>query len=262
MKISTCYNYKPIYRQPAFGSTCRYYVTPNGKEIGNNTWILREDLEWKRLTEFEIGHFKDKEKVNIIQFASSDGSEGYTKIMSLLNNRHHKDVEKFFPIMAYDIDDHIICKANSKHLSLSDKDIERMKANNIDFRKYFTRRDIYSDPTNPHYRYLKSNPDILLGPLESFKVSEDLTSKIKFQIGDMFELLPKIKDEGNTILMCRNILGYFKNPEIESFVQEAGKVLKPGSLLEIGFLEQSTPIKKYLGNNSFLKVMKNVFLKV
>ena len=49
----------------------------------------------------------------------------------------------------------------------------------------------------------------------------------------MFELLPKIKDEGNTILMCRNILGYFKNPEIESFVQEAGKVLKPGSLLKL-----------------------------
>lgn len=263
MKIFPYNNYRPVKHQPAFGSTDRYYVNEKGLEIGNNTWLFREDLDWDTLTEFEIGHFKNKEKVNIIQFAPSDGSEGYSKIMSLIGNRHRKNVDKFFPIQAYDIDEHIISKARSGYLSLSEADRTRLKMHNVNFNSYFKRRDIYSEPKNPYYRYLQSNPDILLGPLESFKVSEILTNKINFQIGDMFELLPKIKDEGNTILMCRNILGYFINPKIESFVRMANIVLKPGSLFQIGFLEEKhTPIEKYLKNNSFIKVMKNVFLKV
>lgn len=263
MRISSNYTFTPKTVKPSFGSTDRYYKTPEGKEIGNNTWVFRDDLDWKKVTQFEIGHFKKKKKVNIIQFAASDGSEGYTKIISLLENRNRHKVDKFFPIMAYDIDDHIMSKAQSGYLGISQKDLERFKTHCVEFSKYFTRKKEYTDPNGKYYRYIQSHPDMLLSPLEPFKVSDILTNKIKFELGDMFKILPTIKDDSNTILMCRNILGYFDNHIIQNFIEEAGKVLKTGSLFEVGFLEATTHnFEKMMNRNSFMKIMKNVFMKV
>ncbi len=78
---------KPKYKScPAFGTNARIYKTQTGIEMGTLTYPFRDDVDWKKLTEYEINHFKNHDRVNIIQFASSDGSEAYSKIISFLES--------------------------------------------------------------------------------------------------------------------------------------------------------------------------------
>ncbi len=51
--------------------------------MANITCTFRIDLDWADFAKLEIENFKHKDKVNIIQFASSDGSEAYTQIIVL-----------------------------------------------------------------------------------------------------------------------------------------------------------------------------------
>ena len=104
MKIQTI-NYQQYPNKFSFGSCARFYTTTNGDEFGTNSWFFRDDIEWKRLAKYEKNHFCNINRVNIIQFASSDGSEAYTQIISLLENYPNKNSDKFFPIKAYDIDE-------------------------------------------------------------------------------------------------------------------------------------------------------------
>ena len=72
-----------------------------------------------------------------------------------------------------------------------------------------------------------------------------------------------MEDNSNTILMCRNILGYFDENKIEEFIKMVGQKLKKDSLFLIG--EHDTRIsfiERYLGENGFTKVMKHVFKKI
>ena len=81
----------------------------------------------------------------------------------------------------------------------------------------------------------------------------------------MFNLLPKIKDDSNTVLLCRNILGYFADNEakLEDFIRTAAQVLKKGSVFVIGKLDTDlTNIDSILQKNSFLKMQKYIYVKV
>lgn len=254
-------NLLPNGNKISFGSTDRFYKVGK-KEIGNNSWVFREDIDWRDLAEFEISHFRNKDKVNIIQFASSDGSEGYTQIISLLENKKKANVDKFFKIMAYDIDNFIVQKALSGDLSISEKDISRFQSNSINYKKYFLRKREANGLT-PEGRALQSNPNAILGSYESFKVDDVLKDKICFQQGNMFEILPKIKDDSNTIVLCRNILAYCEENIVKSFIDTANQVLKPGSLFIIGKHDTDfTKIEQILPKSSFLKIMRNVYLRV
>lgn len=232
------------YNKPAFRSiSCEYKL--NGKEMGLYTCMFRQDLDWQRLARFELENFKDKDKVNIIQFAPSDGSEGYTKILSLMQ-ANPLEAEKFFPIQAFDINENIVKCANSGYINLSKKDLERMDDIRIPGIKYFTMFSIYND-------YLPSVDKSL------YKVGDELTRRIQFNTGDMFEILPKIKDDSNTIILCRNSLDYYESDEIIKFIKQASKVLKEGSLLITGALEQIDFIKLSMRQHGFTEIMKNVY---
>ena len=266
MKIMPAYSYNTICKKPvSFGSTDSYYTTETGKEIGNNTWLFRDDINWYNLAELEISHFQHKDKVNIIQFAASDGSEGYTQIMSLLENSKRKDVSKFFPIQSFDINEFIINKAQSGKISLGEKDIQHLLNNSINISKYFERMPFSFNLSGRELEALKNNPYKIIGIRNKFKVSDILTSRISFKQGDMFKILQRIKDNSNTIILCRNILGYFyEEPNIiKNFVETLSKVMKQGSLFVIGKLDADLlKIEKLLGDKSFLQINKNVFLKV
>jgi len=261
------YTYNPHIRSVNFGSTDRFYTDKNKKEFGNNTWMFREDLNWKNYTEFIISNFRNKDKVNIIQFAASDGSEAYSLVLSLLGNDKKKDVSKFFPVQAYDIDDYIVSKAQRGIISLSQDDIDNLSIHHIPIKKYFEHMiPSYIKPDNPLYKnFIEEYSTKVFGSRDSFIVSDNLKNKTKFKIGDMFEITPKIQDNSNTIIMCRNILGYFYDePEkIKSFIDDINKVLKPGSVFVIGDLDTSlTHIDSYLNDKKFIRIMKNVYLKV
>lgn len=233
--------------QPQFKSSSSFYKTEKGKEIGTFTWFFRKDLDWQAFIKYQIEHFKDKENVNIIQFGASDGSEAYTYIMSLLESTSPEETEKFFPIKAYDIKDTMVKIANNGYINIFADDETRMNNNNIRWRKYFDRPEV--EP----YQYINTT---------LYKVRNKLINRVNFNQGNMFELLPRINDNSNTIVMCRNCLGYFPE-KIEQFIQTASQVLKKDSLFVVGLLELDEPyLEDILRKNNFQKVMLNVFKKL
>lgn len=226
-------------------STC--YKLPGNKEMGTFTWFFRKDINWKDFIKYQIEHFKDKKKVNIIQFGASDGSEAYTYIMSLLEYPNYKNTEKFYPIKSYDISEKMVNNATQGFINITPEDEEAMNKMNIRPKKYFERPE-----THP-YSY---------APNQLFVAKPVLQKKVNFNQGDMFKLLPQIKDESNTILLCRNCLGYFPE-KFDNFIEQASKILKKGSLFVIGNLERGeqafeNSLKKY----SFQEIMTNVFVKL
>lgn len=53
MKIMPVYVYNTkTQRSVSFSSTDRFYRTDSGQEIGNNTWMFREDLDWRAFADF------------------------------------------------------------------------------------------------------------------------------------------------------------------------------------------------------------------
>ena len=105
--------------------------------------------------------------------------------------------------------------------------------------------------------------DAIAKRFKTIKAQDKLTSNVNFNKGDMFKEITKIKDNSNTILMCRNILGYFLNDKMEEFVKLASDFLKKGSLFVIGdydrqYMNIDELIKKY----NFENVFKNVYKKL
>lgn len=246
--ISNTYNYK----KPTFRSMAHEYRLSNKMEMGLFTWMFREDVNWRKLAILEEVNFAKKDKVNIIQFAPSDGSEGYTQILSLLRYSP-KYAEKFFPIKAYDINQAVVDGANLGYINLNVGDVERMILDNrINADKYF--------PGSFDY-YIENKENKRAMP-KTFKVSDALTKRIQFNQGDMFEILPKIQDDSNTIILVRNSIGYYEWQTRYSFFAQAADVLKKGSLFIVGNLEDTLGIKEIMCKLSFEECLRNVYRKV
>lgn len=232
---------------PQFKSSSSCYMLANKKEMGTFTWFFREDVNWKDFIKYQLEHFKDKNKVNIVQFGASDGSEAYTYIMSLMEFSDNKNTDKFYPIKSYDINEKIVKNTTQGLINITLEDEEAMCKMNIKPKKYFER------PETRPYSYV---------PNQLFVAKPVLQKKVNFNQGDMFKLLPKIKDDSNTILLCRNCLGYFTE-EFDSFIEQASEVLKKGSLLVVGNLERGEKaFENSFKIHQFHEIMKNVFVKL
>lgn len=236
----------------SFKSNYRHYRDADGNPFGCYTTLFRSDLDWEELAKFEVDHFKNKDKVNVVMFAASDGSEAYSKIISLFETAK-KQVQKFFPIKAYDIDDEILKAAKGGYIKVSDGDIFEIMSRTENADDYFSETDKSIDIEN----------DKLGKSYKTIKAKKRLTKNVEFEKGDMFKEITKIQDNSNTILMCRNILGYFLNDKIEEFVKLASEFLKKGSLFVIGdydrqYMNINELIKKYKFENVFRNVYKKI----
>ena len=236
----------------SFKSNYRYYKDSDGNPFGCYTTLFRSDLDWEKLAKYEVEHFKNKDKVNVVMFAASDGSEAYSKIISLFETAK-KQVQKFFPIKAYDIDDEILKAAKGGYIKVSDGDIFEIMSRTENTDDYFSETDKSIDIEN----------DKLGKSYKTIKAKKRLTTNVEFKKGDMFKEITKIQDNSNTILMCRNILGYFLNDKIEEFVKLASEFLKKGSLFVIGdydrqYMNINELIKKYKFENVFRNVYKKI----
>lgn len=253
MKIQPIINYQQCHNKFTFGSCARFYTTSNGDEFGTNSWLFRDDIDWKRLAKYEKNHFADKNRVNIIQFASSDGSEAYTQIISLLENYPNKNSEKFFPIKAYDIDEEIVNAARSGLLNTNMVDRINLQINSDDYSKYFTN-------TN---EILNIKNDLNLQSKKTLKATNLLKNRVHFERADMYNILAELNDNSDTILLCRNILGYFENDKVEKFVKIVSNKLKQGSMFIIGQHDTSNSfIDRYLLENKFMKIFEHVYQKL
>lgn len=247
-----------------FGSTARSYEFEPSFKMCTSTGMFREDLDWKNFTKFLLEHFKDKKEVNIIQYASSDGSEAYTQIISLLENG--QDTKKFFPIEAFDFDPEVVKAAQSGRLNLTYRDHQYLDINTNNFNKYFSRaKKALKIPNEGIFKFFtqdKKHVDYC-NDFKTYNVSPVLKSRVNFNQGDMFKLVSEIEDNSNTVLLCRNSLGYFTSVEINSFLMALANKLKKDSIFAIGKVDtHQTEIEALLNKFNFEKVMNNVYKKL
>lgn len=254
MKISSInsfYNTKP---SPNFKSTLRDYKLKeyNGKFFGNYSWTFRHDLNWYKLAAHILESFENKDRVNLIQFASSDGSEAYTTLISLIECSNEKQVEKFLPLKAFDIDPIIVNAAKTHLINLTDDDVDELKKIEV-FDKYFILNK----------ENLDIEDDVKVKSSKTYAVDEILSKNIDFNVGDMFKKVDDIKDNSNTVLFCRNSLAYFEKPEIEKFIKKVNNKLNKNSLFVVGRMETTNMnFMNAIKESGFKEIMRCVFKKL
>lgn len=262
MRINSLYNnyignnYAAKPSGTSFGSNNRFYYTTKGREIGTVSSMFREDLDWARFTQYLNDNFKDKEKVNVVQYAASDGSEAYTLLIALQKNNENT-FTKFLPIKAYDLDKEVVKAAQSGLVNLKDSDFLRMKCSVKNTEKYFEKAE----------KKLEIPGEVRWYPIsytETYKASDDLKNNVQFNQGDMFELVNDIDDRSNTVVLCRNVLSYWKADKVSDFLENLSQQLKTGSLVVTGNLDTANGgvVPYFLQKYGFEYIMPNVYRKL
>ena len=237
-----------------FKSTLRDYKSEqiDGRSFGNYSWTFRYDLNWYKLAAYILESFQNKDTVNLIQYASSDGSEAYTMLISLLECGNESLVKKFLPLKAFDIDPIIINAAKTNLINLTDDDVNELKKIEV-FDKYFVLNK----------ENLDIEDDVKVKSSKTYAVDEILSKNIDFNVGDMFKKVDDIKDNSNTILFCRNSLAYFEKPEIEKFVKKVNDKLNKNSLFVVGRMETTNMnFMNAMKECKFQEIMPCVFKKI
>ena len=232
-----------------FKSSLRQYAAkdiPNFLKFGQeviltSTNLFREDLNWDSFAKYIISHFAYKPKINIYSLACSDGSEAYSAAISLMEKLPKILYDKYLPIHASDIDQVSIQYAKSGKLDIFSHEIYYAQKGGIDLSKYINipEKDLSG----------KSIKDI--DKYESYEIKELLKNKVNFSNSDIYTELTKIKDSGNTVVMCRNVMPYLAPKHVTEILNLLKRVLKSGSLFVTGNFDEKVRFGNKLLNNGF-----------
>jgi len=239
---------QPKFDTVSFGSTTR--IGGPGRQ---NTTGVRNDLDWESLTEKIIKDFKNKPKVNIYSVACSDGTEPFTVAINLLKKIKEKEKEKFFPIYASDIDTFMAENCcESGLLGLLPEEAEQFGSKNFD--RFLTKTD----------KALPCPPQWGMAGIQNYQISEELKEAVKFRVGDLIKGIRAIKDEGNSVVLCRNVLPHLGSIIYYGAITAAAQTLKKGSLFIIGdFDTKEIPgLANKLEMFDFKEIQRNVFRKL
>ena len=235
---------------------CKNRTTNDFKDFAmpfilTSTNIFREDMDWKNLVKYILFHFADKKKIQSFSLGCSDGSEAYTYAISLMEKIPESAFNKYFPITAVDIDSTIIELANKRRINLFDMEFYyASKLYNINLEDYF--KKISDNPVTIENDNLSDLPRIAL-----YEPIEELKNNVLFKHSDILTELKNIKDEGNSVVMCRNVLPYLSMDYVTQLVKTAKENLKDGSLFIIGDYDRRSNIEELLEKNGFFRPLIN-----
>ncbi len=244
MQISKISTNNQTYK-PNFQSNTRVFRDKYGKMLYRNTTnFFRDDLDWKQLGNFIKNKYKDTNKVNIYCYGCSDGSEPLS-IAMLIRELFPNQNNKFFPIIAKDIDSTMIYLAKTGQTEVDCTDYEMInKVTNNKFDKYI------------------KAPKSLLGfnPIPA-KINPELLKDIEFSVADIKEDLHTINPQ-NSIVFCRNFWPYI-TPETEQIrlVNELSSRLKDNSTVIIGGFDKWANLNNLLQSRYFKRAndLPNVY---
>lgn len=211
----------------SYGANIRSVHDRHGNlKYRTNTCFLRTDLDWDKFTKFTEKHFRKANKVNVYNFACSDGEETFTLAYKFLVNLK-EDSNKYFPIHASDIDEQNIQKAKSGlPFQINSLESRRIAAQENDFRKFFS--ILYKD-----------------GEPASILPSENLRKRVTFEQCDALAGIKKIKTDNNIVLV-RNFLPYLSYTKRTKILDKLQEVLKPGDLVVFGGFDDEELFIKYI----------------
>lgn len=185
----------------------------------NSTQFFREDMpysnnaDYSGFARFLNKHFSEG-KVNVYDFACSDGSEAYSIAISLIEEMGEEEAQRFFPIQAIDKDKQIIKKAASGTIECDTVDIENITKNTHGkFDKYF--------------EVLEQN-----GENYVLKVKEPLKNAVNFKMGKIEDRLDDVEGS-NKVVLCRNMWPYLSKGSMFKAVLKLSN-LDNNSLVVIG----------------------------
>lgn len=205
------FNYKANARQVYDSKGLALYRT--------TTYYFRSDLDWEKLIKFLCCFYEGIPKVNFINHACSNGMEPLSFAMALMTYAP-KIADKFFPILAKDINELNITYAKGGFCEASLSDFMRIK--NITQGKY--------------NEYLDLKPPINKDSVYIMSPKSNLAEKVIFEQGDIFNDVESLPSE-NTFLSCRNCWMYFSNEKRAELAEHLGKQLRKNAIILLGFLD-------------------------
>ncbi len=232
------------------------------KEVRTSTWFFR-DLNWEKFVKLLDRNFCDKPKVNIYSLAASDGSEAYSCAIAVKECIPEGRQNKFFPILASDIDDEVLNVAKSGRINLFPVDRNEIAkfVEKHDWKRFITNTGLnkyFKDKAIPIF--VENNT--LVQNTYSYRVADSLFSKVDFQKFDVMDRVNGIKDNGNTVLLCRNIFPYLGEWRSVCLLDTIGEKLKKNSILVIGEFDYTNPnIDVFVEMAGFERVSRYVFRK-
>lgn len=214
----------------------------------NNSSFLREDYNIKSVLNFLSKTFKDVDKVDFFDYASSIGLEAYSLLLGMDAFLNKADAQKFLPIIARDYDEEVIKMALSRNIDIHD--VEKLRI--IDgMYPYF----------NDNFYPVTSN-NILTST--TYRVSDRYASQVNFEVGDItkdYENLPK----ENVILSVRNCWPYFSREDQIHLPEKLCNHFEKNAVIMIGSFDFRTQhLKDFLKNGfkkAYVKTNGAVFVK-
>lgn len=186
--------------------------------------MFREDLDWKKLGEFLETRFAKCDKVNTYVYGCSDGSEAYS-LSILLQNKFGKDAEKFFPIIAKDIDEEKI----SENIRRQKEGCAKAELGYYQMRH---RLELEEDEAKKYIKHA-------IGGVSNDLMLDKTTSPVKFSAANILEDLNNIDSKHPSIVMCRNMWPYINENEYKEFAKQLYNRLAPGSVVIVGTFDCS-----------------------
>ena len=237
MKISqiqsTEYKTKPL----SFKTNRRTITDKDGKMLyRTTTYFFRGGLDWTRFTNYIVNKYKNIPKINIVDHICSNGPEAYTIAMMLIN-KLGENAEKYFPIIAKDINKKNINDATN-NAPIGMDNLDMYVANYYTKNKFFN----YFVPVLP--------TDIE----DDFAViaNKTIREKVEFGLGDIFNDIDQVP-ASNTVFLCRNFWPYIDEQQRELLVKKIQK-FDHTSLVVIGDYDTNcSNIESLLQENGFVK---------
>jgi len=227
-----------------FGTTRKKTVVDKKIANWNHTDFFRTDINWPRfITELD-NKYPNGAKINC--YACSDGSEAYSIALKLIQQLGLKKAQKFFPIIAKDIDKEQIEKDKKGIVGLRKTiDIPEMKRclkdTNIKIDDIIEPANIEPEKVFGVYNY----------EIGQYKVKGFLKDVVKFETANIVEDTNK-KFPENSVVLFRNAVPYLSPEQEKQLVQNLDKNLSAGNLVVIGGFDQDySCIAEHLANSSF-----------
>lgn len=246
MIISPVYTTKYDTGNISFSSLQREVYTGGNKlKYRNNTDMFRCDLRWDSVVD-EIT--KNPIPPKIYCYACSDGSEPYSIAIALISKLGWEKAQKYFPIIARDIDESMIERAKSGVLALSDWDLDRIeKYKKCSATKFFSSIEKISDENSGDFIY-------------KGVVSDKLKRCVDFQVSDFCKDAEDM-DYNNSVIFFRNVWPYLSRDKRKKLVSVISKKLNATTAIVTGNFDTGVFPYYKISNSSYglLAVTKNYF---
>lgn len=171
-----------------------------------------------------IEKYKKVAKVNVHCFACSEGAEPFSLAMILIEKLGKEKAQKFFPIIASDIDPIIIQNAKNGILKISRNDLEQIRGtmgSNAAKFKYIEHGD-------------KFKKDSFLNTVVTDgKIKPILKDTVIFEHADIREAYADIPPK-NSVVMCRNFWRYIDKYDRETLARGISNHLDKNSMFVLG----------------------------